>query len=648
MSGLAYIGPVAIELFNPSFSWASAPSAAGTRQASINGLVDWTVGHQLSELVANPARNLTVGADTGVLEYLWSTDSLLRAFNGWCLLRQCTISPDRTHSFGGTNAVVPVSLAVTHLGEHQPAVVRSSRGRANAHSLPPFELVAAPFANASTTSFALEPGGDQVLRDFDGAHGAGLGPAGDARIMDLRWSAVGTLPPVVLVALENDDVVPQWVSQRGGDCRVFDLAEGRDVYGPHPFAEPSDIMLCNGVTRWWVGPRGLAPYLTVSAVADGDWRQCGHVALADFAGDSVLEGARLVTVTPDRVTVALRLRTIGEVFVSLHRGEQMIRVQHGTTRAPAVSTARRVQWVGTPPAVGTEGPTPAAAEMGAGLDATDDIGFKVPPAVTQQAWSIAETWIPPDASTGQAASGVAALVDADGQHVVVVWYDDSDQCLRVGNGVGVVVCGPLVFGAGEPVRFVASFDSVDGLALTCRTPAGTTSGSDPSIVDAWSDSELTEIRFSVHTPWGALDWGDGVWGGQLAAAGAVDELLLFAGRVSDADATAIVQRVGQLDETPSTPRPVWYAAFDSPIFPTAAAVASGRRVESAADPHGLKRVVGALVAVSDAGELGIAATGESVEFMAALSSSTTVGSGNTAAEMHDQFAAYSEQETRIR
>lgn len=650
--GVAYIGPVALDLFDPSFSWVSAPSAAGTRQASLNGTVDWAIAHQLSELVANPDRNLTVGGDSGVLEYVWSSDSMLRAFNGWYLLKQCNVSPAREHSLGGDRAVVPVAISAVHLGERQVAIVRSARARTNVHSLPAYELLAAPLTvSESSEAFIVEPGGDEVLREFDAEHGSPFGPASDPRTMQLRRAAVDTLPAIVLPTVETIGHPPAWLTARGGDCRVYDTFEGREVYGPsHPIAEPSDVVLCNGLSRWWVGGSGVVPYLTAMAMADGDWVQAGHVLLADETTGPVVDGARLITVTPDVVTVALRVRTLGEIIVSLRRGERMLRVQHGSTRAPAVSVARRIDWRGLPPTVGglSGASLDSNGEFGSGLDIDDGtIEFQLPHGVTQDGWAFRRAWIPADDSTTQAAAGLLMVADVDGQGVIVSWYDDQDQTIHVSNGAGEVQSSPLTFEAGDVVAIAAGFAPSIGLVLAWSTPDGTVGSTrDATVTTPWSDSQLDLLTFHAYTPWGAGTWGSGEWGGHLDGSGVADEVMLFRSGVTATQAEALVSQVAQLENVPAGA--AWYASFDRVLEPTASTVSTGRRVESSAEFNGLRRMVGALVAVTDAGTMGIQATAEQVELMAGLRSSTVVGSGNTSAEMHDQFAAQSQQEVRIR
>ncbi len=348
-----YIGPIPLDLLNLDCKWAGTPSKNG-RAAAFSGEVSWPDAGQLVELADNADRAVTIGDTTGVLEYIWAGDTR-RDFNGWYLITQAELPVG--YALGNADDLVPVTISAVALADRQVAVVRSARARDNEHSLDPQELLVSPFpVPAGNSGFAVEPAGAGASgfeREFDSEHASGLF-SGDVvgRGMQLRVADVGTLPQIVLPALVADGSPPLWLVQRGGDCRAWDVAAGRAVYGPaHPFAEPSDLVLENGLLRAWCGGRGIVPYFTVASFVDGAWRQFGCVALADETAGPVLDGARLLKVTPDVVTAALNVRDIGDVFVSLRRGERMLRIQHGNTRLPTASATRVVTWLGTPPTI---------------------------------------------------------------------------------------------------------------------------------------------------------------------------------------------------------------------------------------------------------------------------------------------------------
>lgn len=159
---------------------------------------------------------------------------------------------------------------------------------------------------------------------------------------------------------------PLAAAQRGGDVRLHDLAQGRDVRGPHVFAAPDDAVIVNGAIRATVGPSGAVPSLdldawrgpvTVSdaisdtladtlagAAATPAWHSVGSVLIDSPDVSSGISAVRVVSVSPERVTVRLDVASLGDVFVSLLRGEPMLRIQHGRAKAPAVSVGRRVSW----------------------------------------------------------------------------------------------------------------------------------------------------------------------------------------------------------------------------------------------------------------------------------------------------------------
>src|SRR5919108_3880020 len=122
----------------------------------------------------------------------------------------------------------------------------------------------------------------------------------------------------------GEDAQP-WTEKRGVDVRCWDRRQGHLVWGPqHPFLEPSDILVTNGVLRAVVGPGGTPPHLSVAAFRNGSWREVGALCFADptQAGNELMS-ARLVTLTTDLAVVSLACKALGEVRVGLQRGERM-------------------------------------------------------------------------------------------------------------------------------------------------------------------------------------------------------------------------------------------------------------------------------------------------------------------------------------
>ena len=168
---------------------------------------------------------------------------------------------------------------------------------------------------------------------------------------------------------------PRAALSRGGDCRARDITQAREIHGPHRFATTGQCQISNGLLRLTVGASGVAPTLTIEC-----WR--GRVVINDFLSDilsdilpgeystpawfamgtitidstlltALLTAVRLVRLTPEAVTIRLVAPVMGDAFVTLRRGERQVRIQHGSTRAPVVSTSRRVQWTGSPSLTGS-------------------------------------------------------------------------------------------------------------------------------------------------------------------------------------------------------------------------------------------------------------------------------------------------------
>lgn len=112
---LTSIGTVTLTQYEPSLSWTSEPTRHGIRRCTISGRCDWTDADELSELVANPARQQTIGGFTGVLEFVTFSDSLLSPKTGYYLLESFEQSASHEHSVG--TAPVPFSISAAYLGD---------------------------------------------------------------------------------------------------------------------------------------------------------------------------------------------------------------------------------------------------------------------------------------------------------------------------------------------------------------------------------------------------------------------------------------------------------------------------------------------------------------------------------------------------
>lgn len=158
---------------------------------------------------------------------------------------------------------------------------------------------------------------------------------------------------------------PLSANQRGGDARARDLAQGRDVRGPHYFAASADCQLTNGMLRVVVGDSGAAPSLTIStfrgpvpvgdAISDvlsdtlegsigtPEWFDMCSVVIDSLTIAPILTAVQLVRASPEVVIARLVVAAIGDVFLTLRRGEPVVHIQHGATRGWMVETARRVR-----------------------------------------------------------------------------------------------------------------------------------------------------------------------------------------------------------------------------------------------------------------------------------------------------------------
>jgi hypothetical protein len=183
---------------------------------------------------------------------------------------------------------------------------------------------------------------------------------------------------------------PRTAAKRGGDCRARDLSQGRNVHGPHRFATTTACRIGNGLLRLTVGATGAAPTLAVevwvpstlltttvythtgdyytdfyedvypgtTVIEDvttgeaGHWEAVGSIVVDSTSVSALLTGVRLVLVNPEVIRIRLLSPLIADAFVTLRRGERMVRIQHGSTRSGRVTTSRRVRLIDNPAPVG--------------------------------------------------------------------------------------------------------------------------------------------------------------------------------------------------------------------------------------------------------------------------------------------------------
>lgn len=170
---------------------------------------------------------------------------------------------------------------------------------------------------------------------------------------------------------------------RGGDCRARDLSigtEGRNVHGPHRFVSPDHCRISNGILRATVGAAGSAPTLSLECYVgvqtvddfffdvyhdlyggheeDQGWETSCTVTIDSPSVSALLTGVRLELVSPEIVILRLVAPLMGDAWVSLRRGERMVRIAHGERRE-AVDIDRRVSLS----APGLTGSSPAAGRI---------------------------------------------------------------------------------------------------------------------------------------------------------------------------------------------------------------------------------------------------------------------------------------------
>ncbi len=113
LGNLRAIGPIEVEYRNPALVWTSNPTNHGISTCSISGTVEIPHGHQLRELVDNPAARTAVHGHVGVLEWLDMDGDSLAPLAGYYLLESFALDVDRQYVYGGR---VSFSLTAAYLG----------------------------------------------------------------------------------------------------------------------------------------------------------------------------------------------------------------------------------------------------------------------------------------------------------------------------------------------------------------------------------------------------------------------------------------------------------------------------------------------------------------------------------------------------
>lgn len=646
----AWLGPVHTMLYEPAIASSSAPTTFGIQRTTVTGMTEWVKAHQLRELTLNPARRITAGGQTGVLEVVWFEDDLLGPLSGWALLQSFDLGQaDVSHSlYDRRQGLVPYTLTLAVIGSRTPVVTHSARDRDYDYSVTPKALLVSPFWNDGA-AFTTPPAGAPFTAEYDPTSAyEWTDPVVDAAEATLYESAVTSATAIYLPSVEQsfEDGPPRWVTDRGGDCRAYDRRQTSEVYGPHHFVDATDLMVNNGRVRAWVGNRGLVPFLNVEAYRSGEWRQVG---VLQFGNIAVLTRARLLYVTPERVTVALTAQNYGDITVTLRRGARALDwfIPHASLDP---------SWKGTPPTLPSSSASVGAGRFGTGLaggrdDVTwddpvgtwDDVSgswggdyplpsiqFLWPPKQAQTEWSKV-VWLRPYKDIADTdGSGYLTIRHADGSRAGVVWLA-SDGTLRFAVGATTIQVGPIDFNAGDDICIGARFSTTHGMALSVSADAVRHVANTAATTPASATSIRDWAYYKNDASWGDDDWGDGVWGGDTSYPDAViDNDMTFDRWLTDGQFEALATTAAPLDGIDDIGDLVHYLPFDvTPVQTMGARSAAGLRLGSV-DSWGLQRAITYLTPTSGA---------------AALTTSDTY---DTPAAIQAQVAAEDFQEVRLR
>lgn len=662
----AYFGPISLVIHgNPSYSWVADPTSAGLRAATFAGLLEWDQAKQMQELVDNPARRITIGTVSGVLEPVWPDGDVYADFRGMYLLQQCLLNPQQAD----TLSLCPFTLTATLVAGdalRQVIATRSARARDNDYSLSPTGLAPLPFFHEDVDggSFLADPGGTRFTREYDSSSPhdtARLTPAGDdARSLAIYAGAADPdeLSPLLYPVLAPGDAggIPAWVTNRGGDCRAYDRRSMREVYGPsHPYQTATDCIVLNGLLSARVGNRGLPAYLHVQAFAGGTWREVGCLRFADR---DVLLGHRVTKVAPDVTILALAIKDKGDVFVTLKRGERMLRIDLPTS----MSTP---WWSGLPPTSRAIAAWNFIGRFGNGLDGggssaestwvapfptwtgdarfswagtrrVPDVRFRWPAERTPVEWSKLFRYRPDVAASAFVDNaGFLTLYGPNGQAIVELYLDAADKCLKVRVLDAIkLTSAPQSFTASADVLLGVRFSATQGLTLSVWDGSGAAHVADLTTTDLGVAS-LYEFTYATNfNRFGDGTFGDGVFGGTTSYPdGVIDNAMIFDRWLTDTEFETLGAAVHALDGLPDPEGSlIWYGPFDTDPLPVVGAESSGRTLVGDVDDNGLQRALAYL----DTGH----------KTMAALLATTA--SQDTVVDHHNQLAAASEQSVRVR
>lgn len=646
---LTYIGPLNIAAhYDPSFEFTSSPDSHGIRDARIAGFCSWETVETLSELLANDARRISFGSVTGVLERIWFSDDLLKSFSGWYLLDSLSLPAEQRDS---VLDIVGFTLTCMHLGAGRRAVVtRSARIPGNDNGIPERSILVQPFWGDDSTGepFETDPGGTAFSREYDDRttyDPSTPSVSGRSLRMYEGVASPDALASVAQPTLRQNGNPPSTITFRGGDVTVYDRRDGRLVGGPaHHFLEPTDILVSNGIIRFWCGPAAIEPYVNVQAFIGGAWREVGVVALQSSAGD-VLERVLLKRLTTDVATVELRIRNAGPIVISLRRGERMLRATHGSSVIP-VSRIRQIQWFGTPPPDSLDsGASVAAGKFGNALRLTSGLArWKWPSSALNASWSFRAVWIPDAADSSQPSSTIAAFADSAGQ-IGKVDYLSSSKVIRFVLGSTTLSSAAISFSAGAFVDIAVSFSTSSGMGLSVKVGTGAVAhvsaptALDPGTTDAGYAS-LYLARLVSGSPF---------------AGGLIDNVQVFERFLTESERGTLLAAATALGGLPGPEGAlVLYLPFDARLVTSGSGPGGGIRNEVTIeggnirnpDANGLTKGVASLDSVvQTATGLILQRTAATARFGAFLATTATK---DDLTDHFRQLAADFEQEVRVR
>jgi hypothetical protein len=644
VNGLAYVGPVKVDWHSePTYTWESKLDPAGTRDVKITGELEWQTAEQLSELAANTDAAPTIGGRKGVLVPIWTNNAEeLAQFHGWYLLESFSLSADVDQSKEG----LPVgTITACYLGDGvEVPIARSAAPKGNDFGLTAKSLVVSPFRpeHDAGDRFILDPGGTFGTREYDPSYpwdSARPTPdGGTARIGFYAGTVTDSTDALDLVCFPKVHLgpgIPAWLEDQGGNVRAVDrrTSPAREVYGPHPFLESTDLLVTNGLVSFWVGNRGLVPFLNVQAVSEGSRREVGTIL---FGTSAPLRRARMTYLTLELAVVALTVEGYGDILVSLRRGERQL-----TISSP--SSAIRPRPSGVPPTSRAVQAFNDVGRFGLGLDAegnayesaTADLRLLWPPTVSKDDFGRVFWLSPLHGSTDSDDLGQWTLFNESGAAMARLLYDSTTSTFSWRVGSQTLASSPLSWDALDDLLIGVRFSSEAGMALSVRHPDGTVSHSSDSSATVAPLGVPKDMGYFVNfSTWGDGNWGDGVWGGVTSyPGGVIDNDMIFDGWFTDIEFERLAEAERPLDGLPQPEaRLVWYAPFDVDPLPLFMGEADGRIEQAEPNEWGQTWVVAFLN--SDHTESAVLlATDDSLD---------------SATAQHEQSAAERAQQLRVR